>query len=68
LQPILGNVLAATTWRERETQLAAAYAIVATMHNALDVTDPLPVEVSNFHARPCPATVPVGGRGLAGIL
>jgi hypothetical protein len=52
LQPVLGNVLAARTWRERETQLAAGYAVVATMHNALELTEPLPVEVSSFHNRP----------------
>src|SRR5262249_55192618 len=52
LQPVLLNVLAADTWREREAQLGAAYACVATMHNALELGEPLPVEASNFHNRP----------------
>jgi hypothetical protein len=52
LQPILSKVLGATTWREREAQLAAAYTLVATMHNALQLTEPLPAEVSSFHNRP----------------
>src|SRR5439155_1712117 len=32
--------------------LAAVYAIVATMHNARELTEPLPVEVSDFHNVP----------------
>ena len=52
LTPLLDYALAATNWRSREAHLSAAYRIVAGMHNALEITDPLPVEVSSFHKRP----------------
>jgi hypothetical protein len=52
LTPVFADVLAATDWRTREKHLSAAYKIVASLHNALDLTDPLPVAVSSFHQRP----------------
>jgi hypothetical protein len=52
LQPSLMATLAADTWRERERHLAAAYSVVAELHNGLGITEPLPIEVSHFHNRP----------------
>jgi hypothetical protein len=52
LTPLFDSVLAATDWHSREAHLSAAYRIVAGMHNTLEITDPLPVEVSSFHNRP----------------
>lgn len=52
LTPIFHRVFAAETWREREIPMSEAYGILAQMHNALGITDPLPTEVSPFHGRP----------------
>ena len=52
LGPILDGVLRAENWREREQHLSLAYAMVARMHNALAITEPLPTEVSTFFDRP----------------
>jgi hypothetical protein len=51
LIPIFEQVLAAQDWHSRETHLAEAYRIVATMHNALGVTESLPTGVSDYHSR-----------------
>ena len=52
LGPLLGRVLAAYDWTQREGHLVEAYRIVATLHNNLGVTEPLETEASNFHERP----------------
>ena len=52
LGPILGRVLAAYDWTQRETHLVEAYRIVATLHNNLGVTEPLETEASAYHGRP----------------
>jgi hypothetical protein len=52
LQTVLMAVLDANTWREREVHLSSAYSLIANLHNALEITQPLPAEVSNFHNRP----------------
>jgi Domain of unknown function (DUF4037) len=52
LLPILESVLHAEGWQAREQRLAAAYEIVATMHNNLGITKALPAQVSRFHGRP----------------
>jgi hypothetical protein len=52
LSPHLQGVLRAETWPERERHLCAAYEIVAAMHNALGMTEPLPAQVSPFFTRP----------------
>ena len=52
LTPIFRSVLLASTWPEREAHLADAYRIVATLHNALGLTPPLPTEVSPYYGRP----------------
>ncbi len=50
--PVLESVLHADGWRERESCLAGAYEIVATMHNDLGITSALPTQASPFHGRP----------------
>jgi hypothetical protein len=52
LSPHLRGALAAADWREREEHLARAYRVVARMHNALGVTEPLPAEPRDFFGRP----------------
>ena len=52
LTPIFQRSLSAQAWRQREAALGEAYGIVAGMHNALGITDPLPTDVSSFHGRP----------------
>jgi hypothetical protein len=52
LQPTLQGALAATDWPTRERQLSIAYEMVAGLHNALGLTEPLPDKVSPFHGRP----------------
>jgi hypothetical protein len=52
LTPHLRAALASIDWRERESHLVRAYEIVAAMHNALEVTDPLPTSVRPFFGRP----------------
>ncbi len=52
LSPVLRRALCAETWQEREEYLCAAYEYVASMHNALGVTNPLPAKVSAFFGRP----------------
>jgi len=39
-------------WQEREEHLVAAYEYLATMHNALGITDPLPTAAEPFFDRP----------------
>ncbi len=46
------EILSASDWRERERSLSAAYEIVATMHNVLDLTPPLDTAVSPYYGRP----------------
>ncbi|HVF66776.1 MAG TPA: DUF4037 domain-containing protein [Pyrinomonadaceae bacterium] len=52
LSPHLRAALKADTWRERQQHLARAYRIVASKHNALRITEPLPVEPRDFFGRP----------------
>lgn len=52
LAPILEQVLSAERWREREQRLNAACEIMAQRHNALGISDRVPVRVSQFHSRP----------------
>lgn len=52
LSPVLRRALCAETWQEREEYLCAAYEYVASMHNALGATNPLPAKVSAFFSRP----------------
>lgn len=52
LSPILSKVLRAEAWPERETALTAAYEVVAAMHNALHITEPVSIEVEQMWNRP----------------
>jgi hypothetical protein len=52
ISPHLERAQAAQTWQEREAALSEAYVLLAKMHNALGLTDPLPERVGNFHGRP----------------
>ena len=52
LQPILTEALRAETWQVREQHLSAACERLATLHNALSITPPLPTDVTPFHDRP----------------
>jgi hypothetical protein len=52
LTPIFQRVLDARGWKDREGHLSQAYEIIARIHNALGVTDPLAAEVRQFHDRP----------------
>lgn len=52
LTPLFEATLAARDWHEREVYLSQAYQIVAEKHDALNITEPLPTKVSQFHNRP----------------
>lgn len=52
LGPALEAAVAAGTFAERESALVEAFQAVALRHNATGVTEPVPPEVSLFHARP----------------
>ena len=52
LAPHLNAVLAARRWQDRQRHLVHAYEIVAAMHNALGITEPLSTQTSQFHGRP----------------
>jgi hypothetical protein len=52
LSPIFKKVLTAETWLIREEFLSRAYEYVAEMHNALEITEPLPAKVGKFFTRP----------------
>lgn len=52
LLPSLERTLQAVSWQERERGLVPAYEALARMHNALQVTPPLPETARQFHGRP----------------
>jgi hypothetical protein len=52
LSPLLWKALRAETWPERESALMAAYETVAAIHNALQITGPVPTEVRQMWNRP----------------
>jgi len=52
LSPVFKEALSAKTWQEREKHLATAYEYAAGMHNALEITEPLPAKVGSFFSRP----------------
>jgi Domain of unknown function (DUF4037) len=51
LLPHLDAALAGTDWQSRERHLAQAYRVVAHLHNALGVIEPIPETPASFHAR-----------------
>ena len=52
LTTLFHAVFDASNWREREEPLIRAYSVVAEMHNATGITEPLPTEATNFFGRP----------------
>jgi len=52
LGPIFRDVLLSLTWKERESNLARAYRVIARMHNGLKITPPIVEDVSNYGGRP----------------
>ena len=52
LRPVLGAILNASSWEERDSGLALAYRHLAEMHNGLGITDRLCCEPSSFWGRP----------------
>jgi hypothetical protein len=52
LTPVLWDAQRADTWANREKALTIAYEFLAQKHNKLNITDPMPEQVSNFHERP----------------
>ena len=52
LQPILNAVFGAPDWKQREEHLSRAYTVVAQMHNQLQLTPALSVEVESYYNRP----------------
>jgi hypothetical protein len=45
-------ILHGKSWQEREKHLVVAYRKVATMHNQLKITKPMPIDASDFFGRP----------------
>jgi hypothetical protein len=52
LAPALRAVQLAATWQARERHLVEAYEYVASMHNQLGVTEPIPARAEPFFGRP----------------
>ncbi len=52
LTPLLWRVMQAPTWREREAALMSAYEVVAAMHNAMHITEPVRIGVDQLWDRP----------------
>lgn len=52
LLPYLTGALRAEAWQARETSLVKAYELLAVQHNALGLTEPLPIQVRLFWGRP----------------
>jgi hypothetical protein len=52
LTPLFARALRADSWREREDALAAAYEVVAGLHNALAITPPLDPRPRPYYSRP----------------
>lgn len=52
LAPILRRVLHATSWSAREQALTECYAVVAQMHDALHITEPVPTGITQLWDRP----------------
>ncbi len=52
MTPILQQVMLQSTWQEREQFLCEAYEMLARMHNALGITEPLPAKASPYFGRP----------------
>jgi len=51
LTPIIEKALSSQDWKERERNLSDLYEEIASMHNSLNITEPLPRKVSRFYSR-----------------
>jgi hypothetical protein len=65
LLPALKQVLWAEKWQERDHYLAEAYVQIASMHNGLNLTEPLPEQPVSFFGRPFQS---IAKSGFAGVL
>lgn len=65
LRPALEGALQTPDWQAREAHLCAAYEVLASLHNGLDVTPALPVTVRPFFDRPFRV---IGGERFARAL
>ena len=52
LSPIFKDAILSVTWKERESNLARAYRVIARLHNALKITQPIVEDVGNYYGRP----------------
>ncbi|HEU5476194.1 MAG TPA: DUF4037 domain-containing protein [Actinophytocola sp.] len=52
ISPALTAAVAATSWHEREKHLATAYSALATLHNQLELTEPLDPSTRPYYGRP----------------
>ena len=52
LTPILRQALSANNWQERQAYLGTVYEVIATRHNQLTLTEPLPEKTTPFFGRP----------------
>lgn len=51
IKPIFQKILAAKSYKRREQALCTAYLKIAEMHNALNITKPVPMEIVNYYER-----------------
>ena len=65
LTPSFQAVLQSSDWKAREHHLTEAYLQVIEAHNALHLTDPIPVQVHPFYQRPF--LVPPTGQIMAAL-
>lgn len=52
LAPVLRKIMLSKNWREREKELAKAYAIIAIAHNSLQITETLTTKATHYYGRP----------------
>lgn len=51
MKPIFQKILVAKSYKRRDQALCTAYLKMAGMHNALNITKPVPVEIVNYYER-----------------
>lgn len=52
LSPVLEKAVSSTSWKQRQEYLVKAYKTIASLHNSLKITKPLPVKASKYYDRP----------------
>jgi len=60
LMPVFEDISNSRTWKQREEHLCRAWLIMQELHNALKVTPPIELGISQFYGRPY--RVPRSGR------